>query len=328
MPALARLQHILEEDPGAPVSLGVMVGCLVAPTLVRWALQPLLGEALWFATYYPAVLVATLALGWRLGLVALAASAVLADFFFIPPQLSFGTDKIQFAAVVVFILSGGIIVLTAALLRQAVRQLNQAAETQRALNRELQHRVNNNLTVVQALAAQGVRSNPEPTAFYEAFRGRLVALSEAQGVLSSGDWQVCTFPDLPEAALRPFLMGDRVCLEGPPWSVSPEACVPLVLALHELGTNAAKYGALSAPGGRVLVRWAVEERGAGEDVVIQWSESGGPPVKAPMRRGLGSRLLRAQPGIEAVDLEYAADGVRCRIVVKGAGHGANAGRTA
>ena len=308
---------MLEDEPGPAAHGALLLACLAAPTLARWALQPVLGQSLWFATYYPAVLVATLALGWRSGLAALAAAAVLANFFFIPPQMTFGLGKLQLAAVIVFLMSGGIIVATAALLRDALHRLNLAAESQGALNRELQHRVNNNLAVVQALAAQGVRSTPEPGEFYDAFRARLIALSEAQQVLSSGDWRACEFPALPEAALRPFMIGDRVRLEGPAVSVTPDAGVPLVLALHELATNAAKYGALSAPGGQVVLRWSVEPGDAGEDVVLQWTETGGPPVAAPTRRGLGSRLLRRQAGIEAVEVDYAPEGVRCRLVVRG-----------
>lgn len=92
--------------------------------------------------------------------------------------------------------------------------------------------------------------------------------------------------------------------------------MPLVLALHELGTNAVKYGALSSLSGSVNVVWtSVETPGGGHEVVVEWTEAEGPTVAPPTRHGLGSRLLRRQPGLDDVTLEYRPEGVRCQIFV-------------
>jgi two-component sensor histidine kinase len=91
--------------------------------------------------------------------------------------------------------------------------------------------------------------------------------------------------------------------------------VPLSLALHELATNAVKYGALSAAGGRVSLAWAL----ADGVMRLVWREAGGPPVAPPRRRGMGTQLLRPQAGLAAVEVEYRADGVRCEIAIEGVG---------
>ena len=316
--ALNRLQRVLEHEPPLVLSLVGMIAAVAAPTAARWLLTPLLGPALWFATYYPAILFAALLLGWRMGLAALLLSALTADYVFMPPPMTVSLRNTDIAAVLVFLISGGCIVATAALLRQAVHRLNQAAEIQTALNRELLHRVNNNLAVVQALAAQTIRSNPDPEGFYPTFRGRLIALSRAQTVLNSGDWETCEFPGLPESALEPFTQDGRVQLAGPPCCVPVSCCVPLVLALHELGTNAMKYGALSVPQGLVSLRWRPRALEKDVGLVLEWVESGGPQVQPPVRRGLGSRLLSRQGGLDDVVVEYRPEGLRCTILIEGA----------
>jgi two-component sensor histidine kinase len=317
MVAISNLQRWLEDEPSpVTVAAGVVAGVAV-PTLIRWALQPVLGDALWFATYYPAVLVVGLWLGWRPGLTVMLLSALTADYLFIPPPHSLSTTLTDVVAVLLYLFCAGLILITAALLRETTRRLNHAAAQQQSLNAELQHRVNNNLAVVQSLAAQTLRSTPEPGQFYDNFRARLIALSRAQAVLSSGDWQACAFPELPAAALEPFSAGGRIQMSGPECDVPTASCVPLVLALHELGTNASKYGALSVAGGAVSLHWRIVDESTPK-LVIEWTEEGGPAVVKPSRKGLGSRLLAPQPGIAHVKIEYRPQGVRCTIVAHGA----------
>lgn len=315
MPALIRLQRLLGHEPNAVVSIVGVVVSVALPTAVRWALNPVLGDALWFATYYPAILAATLFLGWRLGLLTLLMSALVTDYVFIPPPHTVSLQATDGAAVLVFLLSGGIILITATLLRQAIHRLNRSTDIQEALNRELQHRVNNNLAVVQALAAQTVRSSPDLPAFSASFQARLTALSKAQTVLSTGEWHRCDFPELPAAALEPFMGHGHITLQGPACSVPAESCVPLVLALHELATNAAKHGALSVPDGQVSLRWRLRENSRAPELVLEWVESRGPQVMRPSRRGLGSRLLAQQAGLADVQVQYEPEGLQCTIVV-------------
>ena len=316
MPALTRLQRLLGHDPNAVVSIAGVAVSVALPTAVRWALHPVLGDALWFATYYPAILAATLFLGWRLGLLTLLLSALVADYVFIPPPQAISLRATDIAAVLVFLFSGGLILITAALLRQAIQRLNRSMDIQGALNRELQHRVNNNLAVVQALAAQTVRTSLDLPAFSSSFQARLAALSKAQTVLSAGEWRRCDFPALPTAALEPFMGHGHIALQGPACWVPADSCVPLVLALHELATNATKHGALSVPDGHVSVRWRLRESSRAPELVLEWEESHGPLVKPPSRRGLGSRLLAQQAGLADVQVRYEPEGLQCTIVVQ------------
>jgi two-component sensor histidine kinase len=286
---------------------------IAVPTMVRFAIPPF-ADRLPYLTFFPAVLVAAIFLGWRWGLFVVVGCAVAADYFFMRPVFRWSMSAENLLGTVFFFISAGLIVATAEMLRVAVRELDGNTTRERALNAELQHRVKNNLAVVQALARQTVKHTADPTEFYPAFTERLMALAAAHDVLCTGDWEDCRLPDLATAALKPFEPREAITLDGPDCSLPPVACVPMVLALHELGTNAVKYGALSVPSGRVALNWRVDARVA----VFHWQESGGPLVEAPKRRGLGSRLLTKQSGLDEVDLRFDAEGVSCTIRVAGA----------
>ncbi|MFT8245882.1 PAS domain-containing protein [Roseomonas sp. BN140053] len=195
-----------------------------------------------------------------------------------------------------------------------ITERRQAEEQQRLLMRELDHRVKNALAVAQALAAQTARSNPAPAAFVDAFSDRLRAFGHAQDLLTREGWRGASLADLVAITLKPYDgKADRVRAEGPPLRLPPATVTALHLALHELATNAVKYGALSAPQGRVEVRW----NRAGDRLRILWSEQGGPPVSGPpTRHGFGLRLLqRAIPRQlgGTVLLDYHPAGVQCRM---------------
>ncbi|CAN7606298.1 DUF4118 domain-containing protein [Phenylobacterium sp. LjRoot164] len=281
--------------------------------LLRLLLSPWV-EGVPFLTFFPAVLLSALALGWRWGGLVLLASALVANYMFQPPNMALAFGAAELTADAGFLLFGGLVVSAAEALRRSVIEVDERSRKERALNMELQHRVNNTLTVVQALAQQMVRHAETPDAFYGAFSERLQAIADANKILSHGDFDVVLMPDLAEAALRPFRGRGDIELDGEPCRLPARSTVPLVLALHELATNAAKYGALSTPDGLVRLQWRV----VGEDCLITWVEEGGPPVAPPTRRGLGSRLLRRQPGLTAVAVEYEPKGVVCEVTVEGA----------
>jgi two-component sensor histidine kinase len=195
-----------------------------------------------------------------------------------------------------------------------VLELVERTQREAELNLELQHRVNNNLTVIQGLARLMLRHAQTPEGYYAAFSERLLAISEANQILSRRGWEIAVLPELAETALRPFRTKGQIVLDGPPCELPTRSCVPLVLALHELSTNAVKYGALSVPNGRVRVQWTVE---AGR-CRLTWREEDGPPVPPPTRQGLGSRLLRPQPGLESVTLVLPPTGAVCEMVIEGA----------
>ncbi len=173
-----------------------------------------------------------------------------------------------------------------------VTEAYRAEEQQALLMQEMAHRVKNTLALVQAVAAQTLRSAPTLDAAMEAFNGRLMALSDAHDVLIRGAWAAADLAALVAGVMAPHLdaVAGRFTAAGPGVSLGPRSVLTLSLMLHELATNAAKYGALSSPAGRVAVTWDLTEPG-GTVLRLRWQESGGPPVVPPTRGGFGSRLI-------------------------------------
>jgi PAS domain S-box-containing protein len=173
-----------------------------------------------------------------------------------------------------------------------VTERKQAQEAQRLLIDELNHRVKNTLLTVQAMAEQTLRKSRDPAHFVEGFRGRLQALSRAHDSLMRRTW---TGVDL-QSLIREQLLIDAdqdapITCSGPDIQLKPREAVHLGLVLHELGTNARKYGALKVPEGRLDVTWNLTGQGARHYLEINWVESGGPAVRPPTRLGFGTLLI-------------------------------------
>jgi PAS domain S-box-containing protein len=191
-----------------------------------------------------------------------------------------------------------------------------AAERQKLMIDELNHRVKNTLATVQSIAMQTARSHTDPMSFAESFQARLLALSHTHDLLTRTHWE--------GADLGAILQHEteahgphRISLNGPPVALGPAAALSLGMIFHELATNAAKYGALSAPEGRVLVDWAVADQ-TRPMLHLAWREVGGPPAVPPTRRGFGSRLIERNVRHDLageVKLDYASDGFSAEIVV-------------
>jgi two-component sensor histidine kinase len=165
---------------------------------------------------------------------------------------------------------------------------------------ELNHRVKNTLAILQAIAVQTFRTASKGER--ETFEGRLRALAEAHNLLSKEKWQGSGLQDVVDCVLEPYRLAnpDRIRITGPKAPLSPRLAVVLSMIVHEIATNAAKYGALSNDTGTVTLDWEIVER---KKLRLTWVETGGPPVVAPVRRGFGSRLIersaRDQLGGEA-----------------------------
>ena len=188
-----------------------------------------------------------------------------------------------------------------------------AEETQAVLNGELSHRLKNSFAVVQAIVSQTLKSVSERGAV-EALNQRLHALASAHDVLLQESWASARMQDVVEAVLRVFELGDRFVLSGRNIQIGPRATLSLSLLLHELATNAVKYGSLSVPNGRVEIAWEVRF-GDGEDTVhFVWRERGGPPPSPPSGRGFGSRIIRmGLIGTGGVDLTYEPAGFQAAM---------------
>ena len=190
-----------------------------------------------------------------------------------------------------------------------------AERQQQLLLAELNHRVKNTLATVQAIAAQTLRVHPDPAAFREAFEARLISLSATHDLLTATSWRSADLGDVLLKELRPF-GHERYALSGPRVDLAPAAALAMGLVVHELATNAAKYGALAAPVGQVDVTWSRQPEAAGDRLRLDWTERGGPPVTPPSRLGFGSRLIeRSLQGalMGSAALTFAPEGLRCHI---------------
>jgi two-component sensor histidine kinase len=187
----------------------------------------------------------------------------------------------------------------------------------RLLVNELNHRVKNTLATIQAIASQsfqGARSLPEAK---DAFTARIIALAQAHDLLTQENWEGAALFDVLDRLRAVHGDHDGFELDGPAVRLSPRSALSLSMALHELATNAAKYGALSSPSGRVRIAWRIQDGPGAPRLELIWSESGGPTVTPPTRRGFGSRLIERGLAAELsgeARIQFEPTGVICRIV--------------
>jgi PAS domain S-box-containing protein len=193
-----------------------------------------------------------------------------------------------------------------------ITERKQAEQTQQLLVNELNHRVKNTLASVQAIAQHTLRRTKDPSEFVTSFRGRIQSLSRVHSILSDSTWQGAGLRELIRDQL---LLGSvdetRLTASGPVVRLGPQTALHLALMLHELGTNAIKYGALSRPHGQVAITWTVEDG----MLRLRWAERGGPPVSAPTTLGFGMILIEQSAKSEGGEarLSLDADGVAWEI---------------
>jgi two-component sensor histidine kinase len=192
-----------------------------------------------------------------------------------------------------------------------------AREALGLINEELKHRVKNTLAVLSAVAAQTFR-DPTSKADLEKYQARLGAFGRAQDLLTASNWAAAPLHDVIGTALAPYRTGEgRITVSGPPLVVKSRQALALSLALHELATNALKYGALIAASGRVSIAWTCEDQDGEPKFVFVWQEFGGPTVSKPTRVGFGSRLISRVLEDDfrgSVDVTYESTGLVCRLI--------------
>lgn len=198
-------------------------------------------------------------------------------------------------------------------------EIKQAQIHQRLLINELNHRVKNTLAAIQSIVRQTLKPGETPPQVREHLFERLMAMSAAHDVLTRENWSSAGVEEVVRQAVRPFIDKDdaaRITLAGPPMRVDPNAALALALALHELGTNAVKYGALSTPRGGVRIDWSRTASGQGQ---LIWREMGGPTVSPPAHRGFGARLLSGGLASDLggrPELIFAPEGVEARLTLR------------
>jgi PAS domain S-box-containing protein len=195
------------------------------------------------------------------------------------------------------------------------------ADNQRVLLlNELNHRIKNTLTIVQSIAEQTLRSGGDAAATRRSLIDRIMALSQAHNVLVEQNWAGADLLTIVRQAVAPHdQTSTAVTVDGPEVRLSPSQAVSMSLIIHELGTNAVKYGALSTPTGTVNLSWNLGQNGLGaRSLTFLWQEAGGPTVHPPATRGFGSRMIARAMSENAsgqARLEFPAEGVRCVLVM-------------
>jgi two-component sensor histidine kinase len=194
-----------------------------------------------------------------------------------------------------------------------VTDLRSALKQQKGLLDEINHRVKNTLGTVQSMARLSRASSQSLQEYASSFEGRLLALSEAYNLLTENNWEGASLQTIAQRTLAPFAGPERLDIGGPALVLGPKVALALAAAIQELSANAAKYGALSAPSGKIKVSWSVQENGF---VRLLWTESGGPPVSKPSRQGFGTKMISAIFSSDAnwaVTADYDPDGLRCTM---------------
>jgi two-component sensor histidine kinase len=296
--------------PGSTASLVFALICVAIATIVRIALGEISSASAVFAPYYSATLVAALVGGWLAGSFATVCGALAAFWLFVPPDwASHAFDREWIASYVLFAASSIVIVWAAKSYRDLLWQLRDEQEQRQLLNHEFAHRIKNTLTIVQAVIAQSLRGQPDALG---KLNDRIAALAATNDLLIKSAWRGASVKEILAGEFAPYDAA-RFSLHGEDFPCAGEIATMLALIFHELTTNAAKYGALSVPPGRIALSWAKH----GERIEIDWIESGGPQPAATRREGFGTALLRK--GLRrfggSVEMSFAPSGLHCRLVL-------------
>ncbi|MBF9150730.1 HWE histidine kinase domain-containing protein [Novosphingobium jiangmenense] len=295
-------------------SLLWMAVLLIVPTVLRMMLDNgALGRP--FVTYWPTLLIASLALELPYALAYTVIAALLAQRLFGGELWFKEVDGLRLLFFALFVFSGGLTVIIGGMLRQTMQRIAEVNVQQENYNRELRHRVRNMLTLIQALASRGPRATSAMD-FYKEFSLRIEGLAAASDLLQIGAEAEGRLPQMVRDTVAPFDRDGRIRLSGEPCLLPAGSCIPLIMALHELCTNAVKYGALSGERGHVELSWFIGP--SGSTLYMLWAEKGGPPVTPPTHEGIGMKLLMPQPGLDGAELNFDAAGVWCEIRIEGA----------
>jgi PAS domain S-box-containing protein len=200
-----------------------------------------------------------------------------------------------------------------------VTERKRAEQHQRALNAELDHRVKNVLATVSAIIAQTQEASGSRADFVTGLNSRINSLARTHELLSASNWRGASLAEIVRREFAPYTRGNTEA-RGPSVTLKAEATQAVATVLHELTTNAAKYGALSNASGRVSVQWRWLQNGSHDRLLIEWQETGGPVVLSPIRSGYGMSIIRELIPFElggAVELSFAPEGTRCQLEIPG-----------
>ncbi|GHD18050.1 sensor histidine kinase [Tianweitania populi] len=301
----------------------------------RFLFDDMLPAGFPYLTFFPAVILTAFFAGLWPGIVCAVLCGLSAWYWFIPPFNSFHVNHQSFIALLFYACIVSVDILLIQLMhgateglraeravtrelydqqREMVAQLKDREERQQVLQNELSHRMKNTLAMVQAVVGQSLRHAPDLKTASDTVSARILALGRSQDMLTQSNWQSADIRSIIEASLVPHVdHPGRFQVDGDPIDLNATQSMGLALMLHELATNAAKYGALSTDSGTVGIAWKRREERHFE---LTWSESGGPVVVTPTRRGFGSRLIeRVVPGYfqGTTSVDYRPEGLQATL---------------
>ena len=294
--------------PGSLEAYGIALACVLAATLVGLVIDMVAPHSIYFATYIPALLIAALVGGLAAGTTATLAGGFVVWWMFFEPRFTFAiVEKNHFIGIALYLFAGALIVWTANQYRLLLTTIDEEEKYRRIVVDELSHRVKNKLATIYAVLRHELRGQPE---IWDSVSGRLQALSAADDFIGRDEEAGVEMKMLLDMEIEPF-GEERFTCSGPQVRLFGKLPTVLALVFHELTTNAAKYGALLKPDGRIHIGWQMQD----DAFEIAWTESGGPEVMAPLRRSFGSHLIeRSLDGFGGeARLEFAPNGVICRI---------------
>jgi len=304
---------ILAPARSTSASAALVILAIAIPTFIRLAIEPLVQGRIPYLSYYPAVMLAALFIEWRAATIVMLGSLIANELLF-EPAPGFAPHEAM-ARALIFMGGSAILIALGQALRTTIAELDAAVRRETFLAAELAHRSKNNFALITAMAQRCRRPDRSSDEFLEQLLPRVHALAEAQDMLTARRTGSCELRALVEDALKPFVDHGGISIDGPLIPISPDEYIPLVMAVHELATNASKYGALSVPEGRVEISWGIADPDGGA-VMLAWRERNGPAVEPPHRQGLGTRLIAGHPAFQAASLRFPPDGACCSITLK------------
>jgi two-component sensor histidine kinase len=286
----------------------IALGTLCAALAMRASIDPFIGGGLYFNFLFPAVLVAGLFGGiWSAASVAVL-GGLMSAYIWIPPTFVVVLHGEGIFRLVSFWVLAAMMVLVTSLVHVALDRLAAAESHAKTVASEMKHRVQNNLTLVQAIVRQTLQNSDDLSEVRRLLTDRLAALVQTHDLIDNFEEKEVSLERVVRKALEPFDVR-QFAIAGPSSVIiAQDYLLSLMLLIHELATNAAKYGALSDSAGRVAISWT--ENPTAHKVSIDWKERFGPRVDQPSRIGFGSKLLRAAFGANII---YEPDGVHCTV---------------
>jgi two-component sensor histidine kinase len=284
--------------------------CIAAAVLVRWLLGMWFGATLYFVAFFPAVIIASLFAGFWPGMFALVVSVVIGLLLFVPSNLMTGLPAPFLANLAIYVVAGFSTVWLGHLFRSLVRELQIEQAQRELILKEVEHRARNMGALGAAIVQFSLKDNREAA---DLINTRMRALQATNDLITRAPKMEPDIESIIKQELAPYDVA-RCALSGITLPLRSDIARAAGLVVHELTTNAVKYGALSNHEGRIDIGWVQN----GDAIVIEWRETGGPKHEAPTRTGFGTKLIDATvKGLNgSAEREFGENGFSCRVTLR------------